>query len=125
MPKQEEVLTHGYLLSFSLKSPTTLVNRGQLRIEAQLLRMRETGCTWSRVAEKLGRKHTTCLMRLAKLQTHDAMQTWSDQDDKDLKAAYKKRKREIRGILAKEIDFSGDWKVIERKIFEYGVGGTK
>jgi hypothetical protein len=77
--------------------------------------MRGEGASWDLVSEMIGKPRTTCRGRVAKLEKIVVEQNWSQENDEALKAAYQKKKRDMWAILANEMGFQGNWRVLEEK----------
>ena len=87
--------------------------------------MRTERLSWHSISERLGKKSSTCRMHWVKLQQVVAKQEWSDEADEALKNAYKRKKGDMWSMLATEMGFQGNWRVMESRVFELGKKGLK
>lgn len=87
--------------------------------------MREEGVAWNIIAERVGKKKSTCQMHWARMQDSMAAQAWDEENDKAFKNAYQKKKGDMWNLLAHEMGFQGNWKILEAKAFEFGRKGLK
>lgn len=77
--------------------------------------MRGESASWDLVSETIGKPRTTCHGRFAKLEKVVVEQNWSQENDEALKAAYQKKGGDMWTILANEMGFQGNWRVLEAK----------
>ena len=89
------------------------------------MQLRNENIPWSEIAERLGRNLKTCHSRFSKQQIQDTQREWSAENDEALKAAYKRKKADLWTQLGREMGFSGNWRVIEKKVFEQRLSSLK
>ena len=87
--------------------------------------LRKNGATWTEVAIRLNKKRTTCYARWATLQSKEATRNWTREDDEALKKAYHLAKPKMWRSVADLMNFEGDWRVVEAKVFELGLKQMK
>jgi hypothetical protein len=93
--------------------------------DANLAQMRGEGVSWDIIAETIGKPRTTCRERFAKLEKTHVEENWSQENDEAFKAAYQKKKGDMWAILANEMGFQGNWRILEGKAGKLLIFGKK
>jgi len=87
--------------------------------------MRAAKIPWPEIAKVLGKKPAACQMQHTRLQQKAAFLGWNPEMEISLKEAYEKKKGDMWRLVASEMGFSGNWKVLESKVLELGKKGMK
>jgi hypothetical protein len=77
---------------------------------------------WLKIAAGFDKGESTCRMHLTRIQRKAAAQKWTADTDALLKESYQ-RKKEIWGLITKDMGIEANWKVVERRVFEIGQKG--
>lgn len=92
-----------------------------------LLRLRAENIPWAQICKinGEGKSANACQKQYYRLCDKAAEQSWSPQMDLAFEEAYDKKKAEMWHLVAVEIGFKGNWKVLEKKFLARAKGTFK